>query len=196
MDRLGSKTELGFVGIPNCLQGNNRADPILTGLWVGGNCSQGIYSAKSSDSSIQKTQLGRFHQLSDAETARADEKRIHAAWTAEAVQKRRKRWLDRDAKFKIFREGNHVLMFNSKTSPHYGKLKLRWIGPYRISDRIGHGTFKLETLSGEQVEKAVNGFRLCPYKGVMHPTHPTDRTFPIRSDESDGKRGKHFVHKC
>jgi len=101
----------------------------------------------------------RIHDLLEL-----DENRIRSAWTAEAVQKRRKKWMDRDAKFKIFREDDLVLMFNSKTGPHSGKLKLRWIGPYKIFERIGEGTFKLETLSGDPVEKAVNGFRLRPYR--------------------------------
>lgn len=55
-----------------------------------------------------------------------DEKRLHSAWTAQIVQQRRKLFVDRNRKFRIFEVGDVVLLFNSRTGPHPGKLQLRW----------------------------------------------------------------------
>jgi len=59
-------------------------------------------------------------------------------------------------------------------------LERCWIGP-RIFERIGEVTFTLETLSGETVEKAMDGFHLRPYK--MLPTRSDPVSDPTTFDE-------------
>lgn len=58
-----------------------------------------------------------------------EEERQLSILTAATVQRRRKAWADRQGKCKIFKEGDLVLIYNSKVGKHPGKLKLRWIGP-------------------------------------------------------------------
>ena len=57
------------------------------------------------------------------------------------------------------------MLYNSKLGPHAGKLKLRYVGPYKIEKDIGQGTFRLSDIFGTRVPKAVNGFRLKPFVG-------------------------------
>ena len=50
------------------------------------------------------------------------------------------------------------MLYNSKLGPHPGKLKLRYVGPYKIEEDVGQGTFILSDVFGTRVQKAVNGF--------------------------------------
>ena len=51
-------------------------------------------------------------------------------------------------------------MYNSKLGKHPGKLKLRYVGPYKIFKDLGQGTFQLAHLENNLLAKPVNGFRL------------------------------------
>ena len=111
---------------------------------------------------------------------RLGEERFNSAYLAQVVQDRRKIWVDRHSKKKIFRRGDAVLLFNTRMGPHPGKLKLRWGGPYWVVERYGDGTFRLGTVQGELLQKPVNGFRLRPYTGRMPPyPFPAPLTEPI-----------------
>ena len=59
-----------------------------------------------------------------------EEDRMLSALTVEVIQKRRQAWMSRQIKFKIFKEKDWVMMYNSKLGPHPCKLKLRYLGPY------------------------------------------------------------------
>ena len=78
-----------------------------------------------------------------------------SSYVSKVVQKRRQAWVNRNIKFKVFKVGDWVLLYNSKMGPHPGKLKLRYIGPYQIIDDLGQGTFRLMDIYGVQVEKPV-----------------------------------------
>ena len=71
------------------------------------------------------------------------------------------------ANIKIFEKGDAVLVFNSRMGPHPGKMKMRWLGPYRITNLLGTGTFTLATMDGVDLPKPINGFRLKPYYGQL-----------------------------
>lgn len=73
--------------------------------------------------------------------------------------------MNRNIKFKIFKVGDWVMLYNSKLGPHPGKLKLRYIGPYKIIQDLGQGTFKLQDMFGIEIQKPVNGFRLKKFMG-------------------------------
>ena len=108
----------------------------------------------------------------------------------EVVQKRRQAWANRNIKFKIFKVGDWVLLYNSKLGPHLEKLKLGYIGPYQIVDDLGQGTFRLMDIYGTHVEKPVNGFRLKKFYGTPpNPTYFRDVLVLIinPSGESSGK---------
>ena len=92
------------------------------------------------------------------ELLRLEETRLEGLWKSDVVQIRRKIWCDRNRKYRIFEKGDAVLVFNSRMGPHPGKLKMRWLGPYRITDVLGTGTFTLATLDGVDLPKAHQRF--------------------------------------
>ena len=63
------------------------------------------------------------------------------------------------------------MLYNSKLGPHPGKLKLRYVGPYKIEKDVGQGTFLLSYIFGTLVPKAINGFRLQPFVGRPPKVH-------------------------
>lgn len=75
--------------------------------------------------------------------------------------------MNRNIKFKVFQEDDLVLLYNSKLGPHAGKLKLRYVGPFKIIKVIGQGTFLLSDLAGNVFPKPVNGFRLKKFYGQI-----------------------------
>ena len=85
--------------------------------------------------------------------------------------------MSRLIKFKILKEKDWVMMYNSKLGPHLGKLKLRYLGPYQIIKDLGQGTFRLQDYYGTEVAKLVNGFRLKKFYGKI----------PRHDDEVEGK---------
>ena len=89
-----------------------------------------------------------------------EQDRIQSAYVSEVIQQRRQAWVNRNIKFKVFQAGDLVLLYNSKLGPHAGKLKLRYVGPFKIKEVLGQGTFVLADLSGAFFPKPVNGFRL------------------------------------
>ena len=101
------------------------------------------------------------------ELLRLEETRLEGLWKSDIVQMRRKIWCDRNRKYRIFEKGDAVLVFNSRMGPHPGKMKMRWVGPYRITNLLGTGTFTLATMDGVDLPKPINGFRLKPYYGRL-----------------------------
>lgn len=112
-----------------------------------------------------------------------EEDRVMSAYVAEIVQKRRQAWVNMNVKFKVFKEGDWVMLYNSRLGPHPGKLKLRYIGPYKIVQDLGQGTFRLEDIFGNLVEKPVNGFRLKKFVGKVPVSSMAD--FALKNSEVD-----------
>jgi hypothetical protein len=51
------------------------------------------------------------------------------------VQKERdKDWHERHIKRKSFKEGDLVLVYDSKFLQHPGKFRIHWLGPYEVKD--------------------------------------------------------------
>ena len=101
------------------------------------------------------------------ELLKLEEDRIHSAYVAEVSQHRRQAWMTRQVKFKIFQTNDWVMMYNLKSGPHPGKLKLRYFGPYQIVEELGQGTFRLRDVFGTLIPKPVNGFRLKKFFGKI-----------------------------
>ena len=70
-----------------------------------------------------------------------------------------------------FREGDQVLLFNSRLKLFPGKLKSRWSGPFVIKKVLPHGAVEVEHPQHENFR--VNGQRLKLYLGDM--TDHTDK---------------------
>ena len=61
-----------------------------------------------------------------------EEDRILAGFHQEVQKARDKYWHDGHIKRKNFKEGDLVLMYDSKSLQHLGKLKMHWSGPYEV----------------------------------------------------------------
>ena len=64
-----------------------------------------------------------------------------------------------------FREGDQVLLFNSRLKLFPGKLKSRWSGPFVVKGVFPHGAVELEHPEHENFK--VNGHRLKLYQGIV-----------------------------
>ena len=78
-----------------------------------------------------------------------------------------KKWHDRCIVHKTFKEGDRVLLFNSRLMIFLRKQKSRWTGSYTVISITPFGTIGLKSDSG--VEFKVNGHRLKHYHGVELP---------------------------
>jgi hypothetical protein len=81
------------------------------------------------------------------------------------VQKEReKSWHDHHIKRKTFKEGDLVLLYNSKSLHHPGKLRMHWLGPYEVKSVTDGGVVQLIDLAGIELRGMINGIRLKLYK--------------------------------
>ena len=92
-----------------------------------------------------------------------EEDRIQSSYIASVIRNRRTDWVNRHQKQKIFKEQDLVLVYRSKLGKHPGKLRMRYIGPFKIFRDLGQGTFQLMDMQGNVVFKPINGFRLKKY---------------------------------
>jgi hypothetical protein len=70
---------------------------------------------------------------------------------------------DRHIKKKEFKQGDMVLVYDSKFMKHPGKFITHWLGPYDIAYVIEGGVAQLKTLNGEWKEGLENGSWLKLY---------------------------------
>jgi hypothetical protein len=77
------------------------------------------------------------------------------------VQKERENvYHDRHIKKKAFKQGDLVLMYDSKFIKHPGNFRTHWLGPYENAYVTEGGVVQLKTLKGECKEGLVNGSQL------------------------------------
>jgi hypothetical protein len=87
------------------------------------------------------------------------------------VQKvRDKAWHDRHIRKKTFKEGDLVLMYDSKSFQHLGKIRMHWLGPYEVKSITDGGVLQLKDLSGAELKGMINGSQLKLYKDIRPPT--------------------------
>ncbi|KAJ9177005.1 hypothetical protein P3X46_012261, partial [Hevea brasiliensis] len=98
----------------------------------------------------------RLLQLNELEELRMD-----AYESARIYKERTKVWHDKHLRKKEFKEGDLVLLFNSRLKLFPGKLKSRWTGPYRVSKVFPYGA--IEIWSEKSGNFKVNGHRLKHY---------------------------------
>ena len=85
-----------------------------------------------------------------------EEWRDKAYHSAKLYKKRTKRWLDHQIKQKEFKEGDKVLLFNSKVKLFgEGKLRSKWKGPYTVVNTSSHGAITIQDDEGNAFK--VNG---------------------------------------
>jgi len=93
-----------------------------------------------------------------------EEYRILAGFHQEVHKSRDKSWHDRHIKKKHFKEVDLVLVYNSKSLQHPGKLIMHWLGPYQVKTVIDGGVLKLNDLGGTQLKRMINGSQLNLYR--------------------------------
>jgi hypothetical protein len=78
-----------------------------------------------------------------------EEDRIISGFHQQVQKERDKALHDRHIKKKTFKEGDLVLMYDSKSIQHPGKIRMNWLGSYEVRD-ITDGEFvQLKDLGGE-----------------------------------------------
>ncbi|KAI3746658.1 hypothetical protein L6452_09097 [Arctium lappa] len=87
------------------------------------------------------------------------------------------RHFNKNVKTKVFQVGDHVLrrVFQNTQEPNAGKLSIKWDCPYRISQVVGKGAYRLQTLDDQEIPCSGNAThlkRIARYKttSLSHDT--------------------------
>ena len=99
----------------------------------------------------------RFLDLNELE-----EIRNNAYLNTKIAKERSKKWHDQMIMGKSFKDGDQVLLYDSKLHLFPGKLKSRWIGPFIVQQAFPNGSVDLRDPSDDRIFK-VNGQRVKPY---------------------------------
>ena len=89
--------------------------------------------------------------------------RLEAYENARIYKEKMKKWHDQKLILKDFKEGDLVLLYNSRLKLFPGKLKSRWSGPFEVKRIFPHGAVMI--WSEKWGEFKVNGHRLKAYYG-------------------------------
>ena len=92
-----------------------------------------------------------------------EEDRFIAGFHQQIQKEREKAYHDRHIKKKIFRQGDLVLLYDSKFIKHPRKLRTHWLRPYEIAYVTEGGAAQLKILKGDWKEGLVNGSQLKLY---------------------------------
>jgi hypothetical protein len=100
--------------------------------------------------------------------------RLKAYENASIYKERIKRWYDERLKKKEFKEGDKVLLYNSRFKTFgKGKLQSKWDGPYIVHSVLSDGAVTIMDVKGYQF--TVNGQRLKVYYELdVVPLHHND----------------------
>jgi hypothetical protein len=110
---------------------------------------------------VDAARIKRRIQISELE-----EMSLKAYESATIYKEIMKRWYDKRLKPKEFKEGNKVLLFNSKFKIFgKGKLKIIWDGPYVVHSISPSGVVIIMDIKGDQY--VVNGQRLKVFLSPM-----------------------------
>jgi len=101
-------------------------------------------------------QAGEYQRCQILELEEWRDKAYHSA---SIYKERTKRWHDKRLKPKSFNPGDKVLLFNSRVKLFgHGKLRSKWLGPYRVIDTSSHGAITVKDDDGNTFK--ANGQRL------------------------------------
>jgi hypothetical protein len=99
---------------------------------------------------------GKNCQMQISELKEWREKAYHSS---KIYKERTKRWHDKRIKYKEFKPGDKVLLFNSRVKLFgHGKLQSKWEGPFNVIEASSHGAVTLQDDTGNTFK--VNGQRL------------------------------------
>jgi hypothetical protein len=57
----------------------------------------------------------------------------------------------------MFKEGYLVLLYGNKSFQHPGKLRMHWLGPYKVKFVIDKGDVQIRDLAGTDLRGMING---------------------------------------
>ena len=117
---------------------------------------KGMWAIKKLNLNFKTAREERLFQLSELE-----ELRNQAYDNARIYKDKTKKWHDQRILRKEFREGEQVLLFNSRLKLFPGKLNSKWSGPYTVVSSNTFGVVTLRNDTGEELK--VNGQRLNHY---------------------------------
>ena len=98
---------------------------------------------------------------------------------ARIYKEKMKSWHNKHIARKEFEVGQQVLWFNFRLKLFPGKLKLRWSGPFTVTQVFSHGG--VEVMHPEKGTFKVNTQRLKPYFGGEF--HANKQTIPLSTPE-------------
>jgi hypothetical protein len=98
------------------------------------------------------------------------EDRILAGFHQEVYKSRDKAWHDRHIKRTNFKEGDLVLVYDSESLQHPRKLRMHWLGPYKVKTITDGGVVHLQDLAGTELRGRINGSRLNMYRDSPPPS--------------------------
>ena len=96
-----------------------------------------------------------------------EEDRFIVGFHQQVQKNREKAWHDRHIKSKVIKEGDLVLMYDSKFARFRGKFCMHWLGPYQVKHVTEGGVASLAKLDGTMVPTMVNGSRMKLYKDIQ-----------------------------
>ena len=79
------------------------------------------------------------------------------------MQRRRKAWHDRHIKVQHFKEGDKVLVYDSRFYKFPGKLQIRWLGPFKVLEGFNNGSLMVQDMDTTIAPFRVNGLRVKHY---------------------------------
>ena len=91
-----------------------------------------------------------------------DEVREEARLKAEAVKRRIERRYNSKVMPRQFKEGD-LVMRKAHQYEMENKLSPKWTGPFRITEALGNGAYRLETLEGGAIPRTWNATHLKLY---------------------------------
>ena len=103
---------------------------------------------------LSRVGLKRFLDLNELEELQND-----AYLNSKIAKERSKKWHDQVITRKNFKNGDQVLLYDSKLHLFPGKLKSRWTGPFIVHQSYPNGSVDLLNPKGNQIFK-VNGQRI------------------------------------
>ncbi|XP_010445696.2 PREDICTED: uncharacterized protein LOC104728416 [Camelina sativa] len=115
-----------------------------------------MWAVKLLNFDIKNAHEKRLVQLNELQ-----EIRLEAYESSKIYKERTKAFHDKRILPRVFKEGDLVLLFNSRLKLFPGKLKSRWSGPFKIKEVRPYGALVLLNKAGK--EFVVNGQRLKHY---------------------------------
>jgi transposase InsO family protein len=131
--------------------------------------SKAYWAIKEMNLDLDAAVVKRRIQITELE-----EMRLKAYENASIYKERIKRWYDKRLKKKEFKEGDKVLLYNSRFKTFgKGKLQSKWDGPYVVHSVLSNGAVTIMDVKGDQF--IVNGQRLkVYYEPDVVPLHHID----------------------